>query len=322
MTYYSKKRGVKKSFKNRKVKSRLSFKNKNKKNKKNKKPRTRRRNRRLNGGTFDDILKTLYTKGIYTKNIFNKDKKYAEIIVVILLILRSACKGITLTGEDKKDKIDKIEKYLNTNTKVNTTSDYVKIFLDHIIDIHNGGANGNPNISKPITVQINDGSIKVDRKVVNSLRQKLSRESSIAKLNSIVDNIVPEVQPSASGAPPPTRLQSFETIKAELAAFKAVYERDRSEAELAKLLAAEAQAAEAQAAAAEAAAAEERAAQAAAAVDPVDLLSRHVVDHIVEKNLSAIDEISNTRSALFDFLQREGREDTIASLAEINALLE
>ena len=174
MTYYSKKRGVKKSFKNGKVKSRLSFKNKNKKNRKNRKTRTRRRNRRLNGGAGNlvDELKTLNVEG-YNDNILEQDKNCAEIIVVILLILRSACKGITLTGEDKKK--GQIQNHLNT--KVNTKSDYVTIFLDHIIDNHNGGANGNPNISKPITVQINDGSIKVDRKVVNSLRQKLSRNS-------------------------------------------------------------------------------------------------------------------------------------------------
>lgn len=276
MTYYSKKRGVKKSFKNGKVKSRLSFKNKNKKNRKNKKTRTRRRNRRLNGGAgnLDDILKT-----VYTEDIFNKDKRYAHIISLILVLYLFKCFNIE---ENKQTILDKesIKKCLGKKTQ-------------------GGGAN---HISKPITFQINNGSIKVNREVVNDLRIKLktTSDTQLETLETYLNSIVPEVEPPASGATPSTRLQSFETIKADFATLKAEYERDRALAELREV--------------------KEKLAR--TQVDSVDLLSRHVVDHIVEKNLKAIDDISKTRPALFEFLQSEGMQDTINNLVDINALLE
>ena len=151
MTYYSKKRGVKKSFKNGKVKSRLSFKNKNKKNKKNKKPRTRRRNRRLNGGAgnLGDELKT-----VYTEDKLKQDIEKAFVIIFILLILH----------------------YKNKDT---ITSDTLKT-----LNPQDGGTR--PSISSPITVQLNGGTITVHAEVVNKLRENLTNEASVAELNKIV----------------------------------------------------------------------------------------------------------------------------------------
>ena len=297
MTYYSKKRGVKKSFKNGKVKSRLSFKNKNKKNRKNKKTRTRRRNRRLNGGTDDDILKTLNVKG-YNERILEQDFRLARAINLMLILIISDCYNITDSGDNYNKVINHLNKY--TDTKI---GNYVNIFIKNIQN-QNGGSNSNSNsviISSPITFQINNEDIQVNAKVVNELRIQLQDdENSLSKLESVVNRIVPEVEPSASGHAP---IPDLATINAQFATLKAEYERDRALAELREVKA-------------------KLEAGTGAQVDSVELLSRHVVDHIVEKNLKAIDDISKTRPALFEFLQREGMQDTINNLVDINALLE
>ena len=86
-------------------------------------------------------------------------------------------------------------------------------------------------ISSPITVQINNGSIKVNREVVNELRKKLKTKDKeeLQRLENIVESIVPEVEPPASGD---AQISNFDTIKADFATLKAEYERDRALAEL------------------------------------------------------------------------------------------